>query len=128
MPQISGFGLQYSNVHFSAILHSPYDLIIAEGDPLPPPGSAPAISDAQVIQLQAQSRTLVGYVDISVTEEYCGYWDPSWTDDGTDHGNLTANAPSWLQGQPHSTATTVCSSTMWAAISIVAAAQSSPTA
>lgn len=100
MPRISSFGLQYNNVNFSQMLNSPYDLIITEGDPLPPPDSVPAMTDSQVMQLQAQGRTLVGYVETSVTEDYRSYWDPSWTDDGTDHGNLTASAPSWLQGQP----------------------------
>ena len=100
MAEISSFALQYSHVNFAKLKASPYDLIVTEGDPVPDGDPHPAIGPSAVAQLQSQGRTVVGYVDLSVTDDARSYWDPAWTSDGTDTGDLTAEAPSWLQGQP----------------------------
>jgi len=102
MRHISSFGLQYPNgtesqdAAYSGMAASPYDLLITEG--APGTGEFAAISDTQVGQLEAQGRTVVGYVDVAVTDDTRGYWNTSWTSDGTDHGTPQPSAPDWLQG------------------------------
>ena len=97
MPVISSYGLQLSNVIFQAISTSTFDLFITEGAPLAPGGGFPEISDAQVAQLQAQGRTVVGYVNVSVTDDARYYWNSSWTSNGHDTGTpIPGQAPNWL--------------------------------
>ena len=97
MPTISSYALQYSNVNFTSLLSSTFDLFITEGAPLAPGGGFPAISDVQVAQLLAQGRHVVGYVNVCVTDDARYYWNPSWTSNGTDTGTPVAGqAPSWL--------------------------------
>jgi len=101
MHAISNFALQYANVDYAAVSGSPYDLFITEGAPLPRPGSTPALTDAQVAQLEAQGRVVAGYVNVAVTDDNRGYWNPAWTSDGTDTGTpVNGVAPAWLTGQP----------------------------
>lgn len=98
MPVISSYALQYGNVVFNDILNSTYDLFITEGAPLAPGGGFPAITDGQVAQLAAQGRTVVGYVNVSVTDDARYYWNAAWTTNGQDTGAPDGDAPSWLQG------------------------------
>jgi uncharacterized protein (TIGR01370 family) len=100
MPVISSYALQFRSVSFAALAASPYDLIITEGAPLPRAGSVPAITDSEVAALRAQGRTVVGYVNVAVTDDNRGYWNSAWTADGTDSGALLPGAPAWLVGQP----------------------------
>ena len=102
MANISSFGLQYFGIDFEALKQSSYDLFITEGNPKSFSGAYAALTDTQVGTLTAQGRTVVGYVDIAVTETYRYYWDKAWVDA---KGNLTASAPVWLQGQPHASDT-----------------------
>ena len=97
MRVISNFILQYTNSNFASLSSSPFDLVITEGAPLPRAGSAPQISDSQVQSLQAQGRTVVGYINAAVTDTFRSYWNTAWTVNGDDRGALTANAPAWLQ-------------------------------
>jgi uncharacterized protein (TIGR01370 family) len=103
MPAISSYALQYLNVNFASVSSSFFDLFITEGAPLPKSGSLPAITDAQVAALRAQGRTVVGYVNVSVTDDNRGYWNPAWTNNGLDTGTPVSGAPSWLIGQPANT-------------------------
>jgi uncharacterized protein (TIGR01370 family) len=97
MPRISSYALQYSNVNFSSISTSTFDLFITEGAPLAPGGGFPAISDAQVAQLRGQGRSVIGYVNVAVTDDARYYWNASWTNNGHDTGTPVAGqAPSWL--------------------------------
>ena len=75
MPTISSYALQYSDVNFTTISSSTFDLFITEGAPLAPGGGFPALSDTQVGQLQAQGRTVVGYVNVAVTDDARYYWN-----------------------------------------------------
>jgi uncharacterized protein (TIGR01370 family) len=100
VPRISNYALQYSNISLPALFASPYDLIITEGQPLPRAGAVQIITDAQVAALQAQGRTVVGYVNVGVTDTNRSYWNAAWTSNGDDLGTPTAIAPSWLAGQP----------------------------
>ena len=98
---ISSYILQYGNVDFSNIYSNVgVDLVITEGIPLPKAGSLPALTDPQVELLVAQGRTVVGYVNVAVTDTNRSYWNSSWTDNGDDLGNTTTIAPNWLKGQP----------------------------
>jgi hypothetical protein len=101
MPDISSFALQYSQVSYPDLFNSTFDLIVTEGDPVPKAGSVPALSLAHVAALEAQGRTVIGYVNLSVTDDNRSYWDPSWTTGGHDTDPLTANAPDWLAGEPN---------------------------
>ncbi len=101
MHDVSSYALQYNGVDFNVLYHSSFDLFITEGDPIPKTGSAPAINLSQVAALEAQGRTIVGYVNLSVTDDNRSYWDPSWTTGGHDTDPLTTSAPDWLAGQPN---------------------------
>ena len=97
MPVISSYALQYSGITFSSISSSTFDLFITEGAPLAPGGGFPGITDAQVAQLRGQGRTVVGYVNVAVTDDARYYWNPSWTSNGHDTGTpIQGQAPSWL--------------------------------
>jgi Ca2+-binding RTX toxin-like protein len=100
VPAITSFLLQYTNVNFSTLFSSTFDLVITEGAPLPRPNSFPQLTDNQVDQLQAQGRRVAGYVNVSVTDTVRSYWNNGWTTNGDDLGMLTGAAPGWLQGQP----------------------------
>jgi|GEM_PF-5230240 len=106
MPTISSYALQYSNVDFSVISASTFDLFIAEADADNSPFIAPNLSDAQVATLTAQGRTIVGYVNVAVTDANRAYWQDSWTSAGPnprdedDLNPVAGSAPSWLQSQP----------------------------
>lgn len=94
----SNFAVQFTNVNFAQIAGSSVDLFITEGAPLAPGGGFPAITDAQVAQLIAQGRSVVGYVNLAVTDDARYYWNAAWTSNGQDTGTPTAAAPGWLQG------------------------------
>ncbi|TMJ19717.1 MAG: hypothetical protein E6G92_08080 [Alphaproteobacteria bacterium] len=97
MPTISSYALQLSTVNFTAISTSTFDLFITEGAPLAPGGGFPAITDTQVAQLRGQGRTVVGYVNVAVTDDARYYWNSSWTSNGHDTGTpIQGQAPSWL--------------------------------
>ncbi len=98
MPGISSFALQYTNVDYAAVAASSYDMFITEGDPLNSAFVIPTLTDAQVVTLVAQGRQIIGYVNVSVTDDLRSYWNNSWTSNGGDTGTPTAAAPSWLQG------------------------------
>jgi len=106
MPVISSYALQYSNVSFSAISASTFDLFITEGDNDNSTFIIPALSDSQVATLTAQGRTVVGYVNVAVTDANRAYWQDSWTSAGSyprdndDLNPVAPSAPSWLQTQP----------------------------
>ncbi len=96
--RVSSFAVQFANVSYTAVAASSFDLFITEGAPLAPGGGFPAITDQQVALLRGQGRTVVGYVNVAVTDDARYYWNSSWTTNGRDTGVPTANAPSWLQG------------------------------
>jgi uncharacterized protein (TIGR01370 family) len=106
MPAISSYALQYSSVDFAAISASTFDLFITEGDADSSSFIVPSLSDAQVATLTGQGRTLVGYVNVAVTDANRAYWQDSWTSDGPyqrdndDLNPVDASAPAWLQTQP----------------------------
>lgn len=95
--RISSYAVQFSNVNYAAVAASSFDLFITEGAPLAPNGGFPAVSDAEVAALRAQGRTVVGYVNVAVTDDARYYWNPAWTSNGRDTGNPNAGAPAWLQ-------------------------------
>ena len=97
MPVISSYALQYKDVDFQAISTSTFDLFITEGAPLAPGGGFPGITPSQVAQLRTQGRTVVGMVNVAVTDDTRYYWESSWTSNGHDTGTpIPGQAPSWL--------------------------------
>ena len=105
MPTISSYALQYSDVNFAAISSSTFDLFITEGAPLAPGGGFPRDHRREVAQLKAQGRTVVGYVNVAVTDDARYYWNPGWTSNGQDTGTPYGEAPSWLARRVPSTST-----------------------
>lgn len=103
MTEISSFAILYRGENapppIEQVAATPFDLIITEGDPADP-SPTPAITDDGVALLRDQGRTVVGYVDLCVVDDTRPYWNDAWTNDGTDTGVPTANAPRWLKGQP----------------------------
>lgn len=96
---ISAYALQYSQVNVDQVIASGVDLFITEGG-AQTGFAASAISAADLAQLQAAGVRVLGYVNLSVTDDARPYWDETWTDDGTDSGTPTALAPDWLVDQP----------------------------
>ncbi len=105
MPSITSFALQYSNGNAAALLASHHDLLILEGDPLRSGAPGATVADTVLNQLQGQGRTVVGYVNLSVTDANRPYWQDEWTLNAPnyrpedDKNALTASAPDWLVGQ-----------------------------
>ncbi len=97
MRNISSFGLQYGDVDYSQVSASSYDLFITEGNPLDSTGIQAAFTTSQLSALEAQGRTVVGYVDVSVVADNRYYWQANWTSNHFQTGTLTADAPSWLK-------------------------------
>ncbi len=106
MPKISSYALQYSGVTFSTIFNSTFDLFITEGDADNSQFIIPALTDSEVAMLRAQGRTIVGYVDVAVTDANRFYWQDSWTTGGThlrnddDLNPINGSAPAYLQNRP----------------------------
>ncbi len=95
----SSYALQYSNVDVQEVIDNETDLFITEGGPLTDFANS-AITAEELATLQAGGTTVAGYINASVTDDSRGYWDSTWTDDGTDTGTLTDAAPDWLIDQP----------------------------
>ena len=95
MPVISSYALQYSNVDFETIEESSFDLFITEARPF---DSGSQLTNAEVATLAAQGRTIVGYVNVAVTDDSRFYWQAAWTSNGHDSGTPDGDAPAWLQG------------------------------
>ena len=100
MARISSFVLQYENIDYAALKASSFDLIITQGDTGRAGNPLAGVTDNQVKELIAQGRTVVGYVNVAVADDNRPYWDGKWTQDRSDLGDPTADAPSWLVGQP----------------------------
>ena len=99
MPIIKSFGYQLTNVNFAQVAAASYDLFVTEAAPLQTNGAIlPQLTSANVSQLKSEGRTVLGYVDIGVTDDLRYYWQPSWTSNGRDTGTPTSAAPTWLQG------------------------------
>jgi uncharacterized protein (TIGR01370 family) len=99
VPAVSSFALQYGNADasFATLQNSSIDLFITDGNPFGTVASRP-FSDSHVAALEAQGRLVVGYVNVSVTDDARYYWNASWTTNGHDTGTPDGDAPSWLQG------------------------------
>jgi endo-alpha-1,4-polygalactosaminidase (GH114 family) len=77
----TSFHLQYSGVDAAAIAAAGLDLFVTEGAPF---GVNAAISDVELAQIQATGTLVVGYVNMSVTDDTRSSWQTSWTSNGTD--------------------------------------------
>lgn len=97
---VDQFAVQYSNLDADELAASPYDLLIVEGKP--GDGETAELSDADVAKLSEAGKTMVGYVSVGQSDDARPYWDAAWTDDGTDTGQPTDAAPSWLAEQAES--------------------------
>lgn len=101
MPRISSFAIDYNANDFAALSASTFDLLIIDGQAeAADPTATGGLSDAQVAALIGQGRTIVGYVDVAVTDAGRPYWDESWTDGGDDLDPVQPGAPDFLQGRP----------------------------
>ena len=92
--QVGDFAVQYSNLDATEIAASGYDLVIVEGQPLLSANAE--LLDLEVAALVGGGQEVIGYVSIGQTDDARPYWNPLWTDDGTDTGTPTILAPTWL--------------------------------
>lgn len=92
---VTNFAVQYSGASASEIAASEHDLVIVEAAPGLPTGDSD-LSDAEVASLVSSGIEVIGYVSIGQTDDARPYWDPAWTNDGLDTGDLTASAPVWV--------------------------------
>ncbi len=92
---VTSFAVQYSGASASKIAASGHDLIVVEAAPGYPVGTSD-LTDTEVGTLVASGIEVIGYVSVGQTDDARPYWDPSWTDDGTDTGDPTFEAPAWM--------------------------------
>ncbi|MEP3295708.1 MAG: endo alpha-1,4 polygalactosaminidase, partial [Pseudoruegeria sp.] len=95
----SSYALLYSGVDVQQVVDSNVDLLVTEGGAETNFANS-AITQAELVTIQANGTQVAGYINMSVTDDSRPYWDASWTEDGTDTGTVTALAPSWLTDQP----------------------------
>lgn len=95
----TSYALQYTLVDVATVQASGVDLFITEGG-TGPGFSGAALDTAGLAALQTGGTSVLAYVNLSVTDDNRSYWNPDWTDDGTDTGAPTLSAPAWLTGQP----------------------------
>lgn len=81
------YGVDYSPLTTAQIIAGGFDTFIMEGD---------ATTAAQVAELNAAGITTLAYISLSETDENRDYWNPAWTSNGLNTGDLTAAAPGWL--------------------------------
>lgn len=110
MPVISEFILNLSSSTFAGLSSQRADLVIYEtgisGDLQGViDTSAQTLSAAQVDLLQAQGKTVIGYLNAAVTDHYRAYWNDAWVNfnapngggsHNRDVGPVNTGAPDWL--------------------------------
>ena len=93
----SNFVFQYNDIDAAELISKQVDLLFTEADPLRPGNPFSAITVAELDALHAAGTSVMGYVDICVTDDTRPYWNPAWTSSGTDTGTPVAGvAPDWL--------------------------------
>ncbi|MDJ0826632.1 MAG: endo alpha-1,4 polygalactosaminidase, partial [Rhodobacter sp.] len=120
MPKISEFILNLFEPTFAGTQAQTGDLVIIESGLTSDQSgaiddSALTLSPSEVAALQVQGRTVIGYLNVSVTDHWRGYWNDDWVDyDGPggggdnnrDVGTVNSGAPEWLKdGSNHGYAT-----------------------
>lgn len=98
---ISDFLIQLDNIRFADLAATSADLLIIEASLNSRSNPVPTLSTADLESLAAAGKTVVGYVNVSVTDHNRTYWRDAWVEfdnanDG-DIGEVTATAPAWLQ-------------------------------
>ena len=99
MPLFTSFALQFSNATAAGLAATGAQLLITESA-LGITGGTPPLSGAELASFAAAGKTVVAYVNTSVTDAARSYWNPAWvtaTDPGEpDVGVVNAGAPAWL--------------------------------
>jgi uncharacterized protein (TIGR01370 family) len=99
VPLFKSFALQFSNATAAGLTNTGAQLLITESA-LGITGAAPALTGAELAGLAAAGKTVVAYVNTSVTDAGRSYWNPAWvtpTDPAEpDVGIVNAGAPAWL--------------------------------
>ncbi len=104
MPEISNFLLQLVDADYNHISQGSYDLAITEpglNARIDLGGPNPTFTGAQLGQLADQGRTVIGYLNLSVTDHYRTYWNDNWVDfAGTGGGGLANRDVGALTADP----------------------------
>jgi uncharacterized protein (TIGR01370 family) len=99
MPPFDSYALQFSNVTAAGLANTGAELIITESA-LNITGSSPTLTAAELAGLAAAGKTVVAYVNTSVTDHARSYWNPAWVTptnpDEPDVGVVNNGAPAWL--------------------------------
>ncbi len=99
MPSFSSFALQFSGFTAASLSATAAQLLIVEAGVTSVSGQA-TLSAGELGDLRAEGRTVIGYVNTSVTDHNRGYWQAGWvtpTGAEPDVGTVNPTAPSWLQ-------------------------------
>jgi endo-alpha-1,4-polygalactosaminidase (GH114 family) len=94
MPAIlptKAYGIQLVSPNLLQIAASGVDTVILEVS-----SGYAEIDAADVAFLHSNGIKVLAYISVGETDHAREYWDPAWTTDGTDTGDLTGAAPSWL--------------------------------
>lgn len=95
----SSFALQFVGVTQASLASSGAQLIITESGIA---SGAPTLTGAQLAAFAAGGKTVLAYVNTSVTDANRSYWDAAWVTptnpSNSDIGTITASAPAWLSG------------------------------
>ena len=100
MTKFTSFALQYSGFSATSLANTGAQLIITEAG-LSNTGGTASLTAAELAALAAGGKTVVGYVNTSVTDSGRAYWNPDWVtptnaDEG-DVGVVNQAAPTWLR-------------------------------
>ncbi|MEO1689441.1 MAG: hypothetical protein AAFU61_16235, partial [Pseudomonadota bacterium] len=97
--QATSYGVQYVEgpgaPDAAALANVDHELLILE--PLNyGPGYDAVQGAADIDTIQAGGKQVFLYMSIGETSDLRRWWDPAWTDDGTDLGARTAAMPDWI--------------------------------
>lgn len=99
MPLFTSFALQFSNATAAGLAATGAQVLITESA-IGITNGTPPLSAAELASFAAAGKTVVAYVNTSVTDAARSYWNPAWVtpaDPGEpDVGVVNAGAPAWL--------------------------------
>jgi uncharacterized protein (TIGR01370 family) len=99
VPLFDSFALQLANATAAGLGNTGAELIITESA-LNITGATPTLTATELAGLAAAGKTVVAYVNTSVTDAARSYWNPAWVTptnpDEADVGVVNDGAPDWL--------------------------------
>lgn len=100
MTKFTSFALQFSNFTAASLGRTGAQLIVTESA-LTSAAAQPSLTATELTELAAAGKTVVAYVNTSVTDATRAYWNPAWVTpthaDEPDVGVVRSVAPAWLR-------------------------------